>query len=89
MKLLVVENLVSLIKDIVGTSLPVPNMGTYHHKIQKAMCTECHITMAATSIPRHMKAVHRAATGKQIKCDECGKCLQQKPDYCSTRKVTI
>ena len=31
----IVENLVSLIKDVVGMSLPVLNMGIYHHKIQK------------------------------------------------------
>ena len=74
----IVENLVSLIKDVVGMSLPVPNMGIYHHKIQKTKCTECHISIAATSIPRHMKTVHGAQIGKQIKCDECGKCLQTK-----------
>ena len=82
----IVENLVDLIKDVVGMSLPVPNMGIYHHKIQKTKCTECHISIAATSIPRHMKTVHGAQIGKQIKC---GKCLQTKDRLLQHQKFIV
>ena len=82
MKLLIARNLVSSTKDIVDMSSPVPVVlsGCYknYYKIQKTKCTECHNLMAATSIARHMKTVHRAQTGKQIKCDDCRKILQTK-----------
>ena len=72
-----------------SSPVPVVLSGCYknYYKIQKTKCTECHNLMAATSIPRHMKTVHGALIGKQIKCDECGKCCQTKDRLLQHQKI--